>query len=62
MSQSIPVSVDLDGISYHGTYSLSGGMITVSSDYGTNTAPVGGRPPDALAQMLLMELVRKQKR
>jgi len=62
MSQSIPVSVDLDGISYHGTYSLSGGMITVSSDYGTNTAQVGGRPPDELAQMLLMELVRKQKR
>ena len=62
MSRSIPVSVDLDGITHHGAYSLSGGMITVSSDYGTNTAQVGGRPPDALAQMLLMELVRKQKR
>ncbi len=37
-------------------------MITVSSDYGTNTVPVGGRPPDALAQIILMELVRKQKR
>jgi len=37
-------------------------MITVSSDYGTNTVQVGGRPPDALAQIILMELVRKQKR
>ena len=62
MARSIPVSVDLDGITYNGAYSLSGGMITVSSDYGTNTAQVGGRPPDALAQLILMELVRKQKR
>ena len=62
MSRSIPVSVDLDGITYHGAYSLSGGMITVASDDQTTTVPVGGRPPDALAQLILMELIRKQKR
>jgi hypothetical protein len=62
MSRSIPVTVHLDGISYQGTYRLSGGMITVASEYGTDTLQVGGRHPDALAQIILTELVRKQKR
>lgn len=57
----LPVSIELNGKTYDGSYSVSGGMITVSGPYGSRRTQVGGSPPDMLARMLLAEIVHQNK-
>jgi hypothetical protein len=58
---SIPVLIELKGETYHGTYTVVGGMITVSTGFGSKTTQVGGTPVEALAMLLLSELVNEDK-
>ena len=56
--QRYPISVEIDGKTYSGSYSISGKVITVSY-MGARKAPqVGGSGPDTIGRMLLRELVR----
>lgn len=57
----MPVSVELDGKTYHGTYTVSGGIITVSSSGGSKPAGVQGSSAGSLARLILIELVREGK-
>ena len=57
------ISVDFEGATYSGFYSVSNGsnpLITVTSEYGSDTTQVGGLPPETLAKMSLLELVKKR--
>jgi hypothetical protein len=46
---------------HKGSYSFAGGMITVTTPNGSKTMQIAGSPPEALARMLLRELVREGK-
>ena len=59
--RTIPVSIELGGQTYEGTYFVSQDMITVSSGWGTRTTQLGGTPPYELARMLLAEIVHQKK-
>ncbi len=58
---SIPVSIELEGKTYYGSYIVVRGMITVSAGGGVKTTQVGSTPVDMLAKMLLSELVHQGK-
>ncbi len=53
------VSIEHAGTTYYGIYTISQGMITVSAGEGTKTTHVGDTPVEALARMLLRELVQE---
>lgn len=57
----IPVSIEKDGKTYHGSYTLDRGIICVSNMLGSKTTQLGGLPPETLAKMLLSELVHQGK-
>lgn len=59
MAVSLPVSVELNGKTYNGTYTVARGMITVTSVWGTKTTQVGNMPVEMLAKMLLSEIVHQ---
>jgi hypothetical protein len=52
------VTVTIDGVAYHGTYLVQRSMIYVRSPLGAVATQVGGSPPEAVAKLLLSELVR----
>ena len=52
------VTVTIDGVAYHGTYLVQRSMIYVRSPLGAMATQVGGSPPEAIAKLLLSELVR----
>jgi hypothetical protein len=54
-----PVSVEHEGKTYTGSYSVAKGVVTVWYDLRSNTTQVGGSRADSVARMLLFELVRK---
>jgi hypothetical protein len=53
-----PVTVTINGVTHEGTYYVQGSRVHVQSVYGSKSIQVGGAPPEALARMLLAELVR----
>ncbi len=55
------VSVTTDGTTYPATYELKQGVVTVRTDIGTRSAPVGNSPPDVVARMLLRELIEVER-
>ena len=56
------VEVQIDGKTYSGTYEVvSGGVVTVSTQYGRKSTQVGSSPPGVVARNLLRELVREEK-
>ncbi len=59
------VSIEFEGRTVTGTYSVWSGMITVSTDLGSKTTQVGGsgseRALDWLAKFLLRELAQEGK-
>jgi hypothetical protein len=59
--RSIPISIEIESAVYHGSYSVSRGMLTVRSADGSKTTQVGGTPADTLARVLLAELARQSK-
>ena len=57
-----PVSIEHEGETYHGTYTIEKGLITVSSSgLKPTTTHVGNRPVDWLTEMLLAEMVHQSK-
>jgi hypothetical protein len=59
--RSIPISIDFEGKTYHGWYTVSGDMITVTGGLRSKTTQLGGMPADMLAELLLVELVPQNK-
>lgn len=60
------VSIEIDGRSYKGNYSVRGGRISVTSEYGSKDAKASGAPDwrvpqDGLARLLLHEIIREAK-
>jgi hypothetical protein len=56
-----PVTVEVGGRTYTGSYEVSGRVITVRTAHGSRATQVGGTPPDTMAKMLLRELIREGK-
>jgi hypothetical protein len=61
MPRTFPVTIDLDGKIYQGSYSVERGMITVWAAGGSKTTQVGNIPVETLAKILLSELVHQGK-
>lgn len=55
------ITVTEGHIDYVAEYTVKNGMITVTAAHGHKTTQVGGSPPEALAKMLLRELIREGK-
>jgi hypothetical protein len=56
------VAVIIDGVTHHGSYFVQGSTVHVRSPLGSRAIQVGGSPPEAIAILLLSELVREPKR
>jgi hypothetical protein len=52
------VSVTIDGKTYEGTYYVQVSMVYVQSLFGSKAMQAGRVPPEAVAKLLLSELVR----
>jgi len=55
------VSVDVSGTVHHATYSVSSKVVVVQSPYGSRSTQVGGLSADAVARVLLREIVEGAK-
>ncbi len=55
------ISVTIDGTPYPATLELKRGIVTVRTDIGTKSAPMGNSPPDIIARMLLRELIQVER-
>ena len=59
---SFPVEIERDGVRISGQCSVERGALTVTHVmYGSETTQVGNTPPEALARLLLGEIVTKAK-
>ena len=56
------VTVTIDGVTHHGTYYVQGPVVHVRSPLGEKITKVRRSPPEAIARLLLSELVREAKR
>jgi hypothetical protein len=56
------VTVTIDGVTHHGTYYVQGSVMHVRSPLREKITKVRRSPPEALAMLLLKELVREAKR
>ena len=52
------VTVTIDGVTHHGTYYVQGQVVHVRSPLGEKITKVRRSPPEAIARLLLSELVR----
>jgi hypothetical protein len=57
----IPVTCEVDGKAYRGTYWVAGHILTVSTGMGGKSKQVGSTAPQALAEQLLQQLVQEGK-
>ena len=56
------VHIKIDGRSYSGNYKVDRQILTVTTNYGRKTAPIGPKVSHAvLADQLLRELVKEEK-
>ncbi len=55
------ISVTVDETTYPATYELKRGIVTVRTDIGTKSAPMGNSAPEIVARMLLRELIQIEK-
>ena len=56
------VTVTIDGVTYQGTYYVQRSMVYVRSQLGERARLLARSAPEALARLLLSELVREAKR
>ena len=56
-----PISCDIDGKSYKGTYWVAGKILTVATGGGGKSRQVGTMDQQELAKQLLLELVKAGK-
>ena len=57
----IPITCEIDGKTFKGTYWIAGKILTVSTGMGGKSRQVGSRPAEALAKQLLQDLVKEGK-
>ena len=55
------VTIEIEGKSYTGNYSVDGNLITVDCSYGTKTAKIIARNEIGTAKMLLRELLTNRQ-
>jgi hypothetical protein len=56
------IHIKIDGRTYSGTYKVDRQVLTVTTNYGKKTAPLGAKiQHSVLADQLLHELVREEK-
>jgi hypothetical protein len=53
----LTVTVEREGKIYKATYRIENGMITVTTSYGSKTTQLGSCPPEALAIIMLGEMI-----
>lgn len=56
-----PVSCEIDGKTYWGTYWVAGKILTVSTGVGGKSTQVGSTQPEILAEQLLRKLAKEGK-
>jgi hypothetical protein len=56
-----PISVDMNGKTYEGHFEVSGGVLTVTAEYGQKATQLGQMLPTVLAAALLRELLLDEK-
>lgn len=56
-----PVTCEIDGKAYRGTYWVAGKILTVSTGMGGKSKQVGLTPAEDLAKQLLQELAKEGK-
>jgi len=56
------VTVTIDGVTYKGTYYVEGLLVHVQSDAGSKATQLGGSTARTIAKLLLLELVREQRK
>ena len=56
------VTVTVLGTSFEGTYYVQGQMVHVQWPLGSKVTQLGKSPPEAMAKLLLLELVREHRR
>ena len=56
-----PVTCEIEGKTYRGTYWIAGKIMTVSTGRGGKSRQVGTSRPEALAKILLDQLAREGK-
>jgi hypothetical protein len=64
MDQSLPrtpITCEIDGKTYRGTYWVAGKILTVSTGLGGKSKQVGSTPAEALAEQLLLQLAKDGK-
>ncbi|TAI63465.1 hypothetical protein [Bradyrhizobium sp. Leo170] len=55
------VSFTYDNDRSVGSYQTKGGMVSVTTEFGTKSAAIGGSPPLVIARMLARELMQAAK-
>jgi hypothetical protein len=53
------VSIEVNGKTYNGTYTVDGSIISVSFALGSKRTQIGGSSPESLARVMLCELIRE---
>ena len=56
-----PITCEIDGKTYRGTYWVAGKILTVSTGLGGKSKQVGSTPPETLAEQLLLRLAQDGK-
>ena len=56
-----PVTCELEGKTYRGTYWVAGKILTVATGMGGKSKQAGSAPPQALAAQLLQQLAKEGK-
>jgi hypothetical protein len=57
-----PVTIIIDGVTHEGSYFLQDLTLHIRSPLGAMATQVGSLPPEAVAKLLLSELVRQAKK
>jgi hypothetical protein len=57
----IPITCEVDGKTYRGTYWVAGHILTVATGMGGKSERVGSSVPQALAEQLLLQLAQEGK-
>lgn len=53
---SLPISIELDGQTFHGLYWVEAGIVTVTTGLATKRAELGHTSADDVARLLLREI------
>jgi hypothetical protein len=61
-ARAYPVTVNVFGRSYSGSWQVEDGQVILSSAYGSDREPVSRVVPEKVAERLLREIVLRRKR